>query len=212
MILGRTVRAVQGDALSPIRSTRLTKIFVTGDVLCFLVQGGGGGILAGADNDKTQANLGKYVILIGLALQIVLFGLFVVVAVVFHSRLRKQPTEVSKRPEIQWLAMLRVLYGVSVLIMVRNLFRVIEYALGRDGYLLSNEWPLYVFDASLMTFVMAALLWWFPTLIRPKEVYGMDELEARPVVGAAGSPAYRDLATQSPSPSASPSWLSRLKK
>ncbi|KAK5043550.1 hypothetical protein LTR84_011410 [Exophiala bonariae] len=197
MILGRTVRAIQGDALSPIRPTRLTKIFVAGDVLCFFVQGGGGGILSSADNDKTKANLGKYVILAGLALQIVLFGLFIIVALIFHSRIRKQPTPKSTRPEIQWQTMLHVLYGVSLLIMVRNLFRVVEYGLGRDGYLLSHEWPLYVFDAALMSLVMAALLWWFPTMIRPKEVYGMDDLEPRPTVN--GSPGYQ----QSPSPASS---------
>ena len=75
-----------------------------------------------------------------------LFSLFVFVAYIFHSRTRKQPTEASHRPEIQWEAMLFVLYGVSGLIMLRNIFRVVETAGGRDGYLLSHEWPLYFFD------------------------------------------------------------------
>lgn len=198
MILGRTIRAVQGDSLSLIRPTRLTKIFVAGDVLCFSVQGAGGGILSGADNDKAKSDLGKYIILTGLVLQILLFGLFVIIALIFHSRLRKNPTKNSHNSAIHWATMLHVLYGVSLLIMVRNIFRVIEYAGGREGYLLSHEWPLYVFDAVLMAHVMGILLWWFPTLIRPREVYSLDNLETQSVVDGNGDQQCRSLSTQSP--------------
>lgn len=182
MILGRTVRAVHAESISPIRPSRLTKIFVAGDITCFLVQAAGGGITA-SSSDASKEDLGKAVILAGLALQITLFGLFVAVAFVFHTRLRKQPTEMSQHPEIRWLTMLNVLYCVSAFIMIRNLFRIIEYAGGRDGYLLSNEWPLYVFDTALMAGSMALLLRYFPTLIRPKILsqMQMDTLECQPL-------------------------------
>ena len=41
MILGRIIRLTDGDSRSLIRATRLTKIFVLGDVLSFLIQSGG---------------------------------------------------------------------------------------------------------------------------------------------------------------------------
>jgi hypothetical protein len=41
MILGRIIRLTGGENHSPIRPTRLTKIFVLGDVLSFFVQSGG---------------------------------------------------------------------------------------------------------------------------------------------------------------------------
>lgn len=41
MILGRIIRLVEGDSNSLIRASRLTKIFVCGDVVSFLVQSGG---------------------------------------------------------------------------------------------------------------------------------------------------------------------------
>lgn len=41
MILGRIIRLVDGDSRSLIRATRLTKIFVLGDVLSFFIQSGG---------------------------------------------------------------------------------------------------------------------------------------------------------------------------
>lgn len=41
MILGRIIRVTDGDSKSLIRASRLTKIFVLGDVLAFLIQSGG---------------------------------------------------------------------------------------------------------------------------------------------------------------------------
>jgi hypothetical protein len=41
MELGRIVALVQGEAYSPIRKKWLTKIFVCGDVLSFMVQSAG---------------------------------------------------------------------------------------------------------------------------------------------------------------------------
>lgn len=41
MILGRIIRLLDGDSRSLIRATRLTKIFVLGDVLAFFIQSGG---------------------------------------------------------------------------------------------------------------------------------------------------------------------------
>lgn len=49
-----------------------------------------------------------------------------------------------------------VLYGTSVLIMIRSVFRVAEYVMGSDGPLLATEAYLYVFDAALMLLVAAA--------------------------------------------------------
>lgn len=41
MVLGRLILYTNGESMAPIRATRLTKIFVGGDVLSFLVQAGG---------------------------------------------------------------------------------------------------------------------------------------------------------------------------
>jgi hypothetical protein len=41
MVLGRLIRRIDGDSRSLIKSTKLTKIFVVGDILAFLIQSGG---------------------------------------------------------------------------------------------------------------------------------------------------------------------------
>jgi len=57
------------------------------------------------------------------------------------------------------------IYVVSVLIFVRSVFRVIEYAMGNAGYLLRYEIFLYIFDALLMAAVMIIL-----NVIHPGEI------------------------------------------
>ena len=75
MVLGRIIIATHAQNLSVVRVRWQTMLFVSGDVLSFLVQCIGGGILAsGDDKDKSKRDLGKAVILTGIWIQIVFFG------------------------------------------------------------------------------------------------------------------------------------------
>ncbi|KAF2794167.1 RTA1-domain-containing protein [Melanomma pulvis-pyrius CBS 109.77] len=160
MFLGRLIGVTNGQQYSFIRITWLTKIFVGGDVLCFFIQVVGGGLQASAD-DADGNKLGQDIILCGLALQIVIFCVFLASAVVFHVRIRKRPTARSRETEFPWERFLNMLYVVSVLITLRNIFRAAEYALGKEAYLLSVEWPVYVFDALPMGAVLAISAKWY---------------------------------------------------
>lgn len=157
MTLGRIINSVNGAHLSIIRPTWLTKIFVGGDVLSFVVQSGGGGMMAGGNPDRVK--LGENMILSGLGIQVVMFGLFWLTAVLFQLKIRKNPTTESYTIDARWEQYLAMLYMVSAMIMIRSIFRVAEYAMGSDGYLLRHEWTLYVFDAVLM-FAVTVLFYW----------------------------------------------------
>jgi hypothetical protein len=175
MTLGRIIRSVHGDCLSLIRPTRLTKIFVWGDFITLNIQGNGAGLTA---NDKHQ-KIGEAIVITGLFFQIVLFGFFIVAVVVFHKRMRecmprKGPS--ATHTAAPWRRGLNMLYACSVLIMVRSIFRVVEYIQGLDGYLLSNEWPLYVFDAVLMLAVQVIFYVWSPEpFLNPPPEMGCGE-------------------------------------
>ena len=123
-----------------------------------------------ASHDPDKVKMGQNIILGGLFLQIIIFGLFVLVSMIFHIRLRKQPTQASYAGDVKWQKMLWVLYAVSAIIMVRNIFRVVEYIGGHNGPLLKVEWPIYVFDALLMAATMAVWFVGYPTLIRPGKI------------------------------------------
>jgi hypothetical protein len=208
IILGRIILLTDGERHSLIRQKWLTKIFVAGDVLSFLVQSGGGGVQA--MQTLTSMHAGEKMIIAGLFLQLAFFGFFVMVAGLFHWRLvRANPsgsfrthasddletsgvtskTAVLSEPthasfsqqrlninDLPWKRHLYALYGSSALILVRSLFRVIEYLQGNSGYLLRHEVFLYVFDAILMLGVMVLFNW-----IHPSEV--TDAYEKRKAGG-----------------------------
>jgi len=150
MILGRIITRIEAEHHSMIRPNWLTKIFVAGDVLSFLMQSAGGGIMAKQDRDS--AKLGQRIILGGLFVQILFFGFFMAVAIVFHLRLRKNPTQASG-VDTKWRTLLIALYVASTLILMRSGFRVIEYLQGKEGFLMSKEVWLYIFDGVLMVSV-----------------------------------------------------------
>ncbi|KAI1843413.1 hypothetical protein JX266_010410 [Neoarthrinium moseri] len=156
MILGRTIRALHAEHHSIIRIQWLTKLFVIGDVVSFFAQGGGGGIQAAGTLELYE--LGEKIILVGLFVQIVMFGIFIVCAVVFHRRIVLRPTTESREGTIQWKSHMWALYCVSCLVMVRSAFRVVEYAQGNAGYLVRREYFLYLFDAALMLVTMGTFL------------------------------------------------------
>lgn len=49
------------------------------------------------------------------------------------------------------------IYFTSACILVRNIFRIFEYAQGNEGFIAKHEVIIYAFDGSLMLLVMVAL-------------------------------------------------------
>jgi hypothetical protein len=167
MTLGRIIRRVGGEHLSVVRPSRLTKTFVWGDILSFAVQG----------NSTPLSILGypqwaKVLVIFGLAIQLVSFAIFWITAVIFAKRIRHSPTPNSIDPRLPWKKALHMLYAVSGLIMVRSIFRIIEYVLGNSGYPLSHEWTLYIFDTVPMAIVMLIFFIWYPSDIQPRTDLG----------------------------------------
>ncbi|KAH7156035.1 RTA1 like protein-domain-containing protein [Dactylonectria macrodidyma] len=166
MILGRIILVVDGESCSPIRRTWLTKLFVLGDVLSFLLQGAGGGMMAAGTLEALHN--GERIVIIGLVIQIVFFSLFAVTAAVFHMRFSGALSTKALASDIPWQKYLVILFIAAGLIMVRSVFRLIEYAQGNAGYLISHEAYLYLFDGVLMFLTMALFAWEHPSQLNAK--------------------------------------------
>ncbi|KAF6825716.1 RTA1 domain protein [Colletotrichum musicola] len=165
MILGRIILLTDGESHALIRRKWLTKIFVTGDVISLLLQSGGGGMMAGAGPTNNFMEIGEKTIIVGLFVQLIVFGFFIVTAALFHRRMALMPTAKSHQPEIRWKKYLLTLYVTSVLIWVRSMFRVIEYLEGNKGHLMTTEVYIFIFDATLMFLVMVWMNWFHPSEI-----------------------------------------------
>ena len=167
MFLGRIIFAVGGEKHCLVPARYLTKIFVCGDVACFFIQSAGGGTLSNAKT-ASKVQLGEDIVLAGLVLQIVIFGLFVAVATNFHVRMHRNTTAGSLT-SLRWQRLLPTLYVASLLITIRNVVRAIEYGMGSDGYFLMHEWVAFVFDGAAMVLVLIVCLAWYYSAIRSKE-------------------------------------------
>jgi hypothetical protein len=180
MVLGRIIRAVRGEQYSLIRINWLTKVFVTGDVLSFVVQGGASGMMV----QSSLAELGNKIVVGGLLIQVIMFGFFLITAIVFQVRMRRHPRGLSTSVDIPWKSHLRTLHVVGLLIMIRSVFRVAEFVMGNDGYLLKHEWTLYVFDAVLMWIVMVVFACDYPgdinTSLQSLENVGLCDIYPKP--------------------------------
>ncbi|KAK9461514.1 RTA1 like protein-domain-containing protein [Lipomyces oligophaga] len=115
MFLGRIISRIHGESRTVVPRKWLTRIFVTSDVICFFIQGAGAGLLARSDSASQTQNYQK-IILAGLVLQIIFFAFFVVVALIFHYRMRN--VAYSVEGGIHWQKLLISLYLVSALIIL----------------------------------------------------------------------------------------------
>lgn len=160
MTFGRLVRKLGAQEYSILPARWLTKAFVLGDVLSFVLQGGAAGMLI----VQSLAKIGKAMVILGLVIQVLSFGLFIVTAVIFHRRLGVVAFRVAN--DIDWIGIMMMLYTTSALVMIRSIYRLVEYSQGMDGYLMSNEWPAYVFDAVPMFTVTIIFFFKFPSQLQ----------------------------------------------
>lgn len=124
-------------------------------------------MLASADSKKSR-DLGQAIIITGLAIQIIFFTFFVVITITFDARIRCEPTKASLAMTSPRM-LLKVLYGSSALILVRSVFRVVEYIMGEDGELMAKEVYIYVFDTTLMLLVSISFNIFHPSAIINKK-------------------------------------------
>lgn len=134
---------IDGEAALLVRRSWLTKVFVGGDVLSFLLQAGGAGLLS--SRDVGMQDTGEKIVVGGLFVQIVFFGTFVLAGVLFQVRMSRRASGLAR--ERPWRKHMLGLYAVSVLIFVRSIVRVVEFLQGYDGYLMVHQVFIYVFDA-----------------------------------------------------------------
>jgi hypothetical protein len=164
MCLARIVRGTGGEKYALLRSALLTKLFVAGDATGLLIQGVGAGYMSAGTLDDFYG--GSNVIIAGLAVLVTSFSLFIIVALRFDIRMRHSPISESLSIKLNWKRDLMVLYGGSMMIFTRSVFRLIEYAEGDSGWLIRHEWTFYVFDSMLMFSVMVLFHAFYPSPIK----------------------------------------------
>ncbi|WZH42148.1 Rtm1-like protein [Fusarium acuminatum] len=149
LLISRLILAVLPPShhrILKIPGQRLTPIFVACDVIAFLIQGSGSGIASSDNWQGEMEKIGVKVLVAGLSFQLVAFSLFLCVFRRFHVLAGRMAVD---NAPTGWRKVVLAVYISSILIMVsiRCVFRVVEFAGGRDSYAFIHEWPFWVFES-----------------------------------------------------------------
>lgn len=162
----RIARVLDSENLV-INPRLLTKLFVLIDITCFATQVAGA-IVSGSE-DANEASQGKTIIIVGLVLQVIAFGFFAAWTAVFQMRMRKDdPPSMGPINKLIWQRYMYCLYSVSLLFIIRNITRIVEYNQGSDGEMLSSEAYLYVLDGCIMLAIVVIFFILHPGQLRRK--------------------------------------------
>lgn len=163
ILYGRLVHAV-GDHYSLIKPKLVAWIFVVSDILSFLIQVSGAGLLSSAGTDINRAKLGENILLGGLAVNLVSFAIFCLQIFYFDYRTRKSTLDFPSGGLRQkgWRQFLYVIYFSTCLVLIRQIYRIIEFAQGFTGYLAVHEIYFYIFDSIPILIAASIFIIYFP--------------------------------------------------
>ena len=147
VLIGRLMHAV-GDQYSWIKPKLVAWIFIICDAVSMLIQVTGAGLLASAGVNLEKAKTGENILLAGLAVNLASFAIFCLQLFYFDRRTRKLPPAfpVGSSYQKRWRLFLYMICLSSFFVLVRQIYRVIEFAQGFNGYLAVHEVYFYVFD------------------------------------------------------------------
>ncbi|KAI5475068.1 homoserine o-acetyltransferase [Pseudohyphozyma bogoriensis] len=158
-----------GEKYSVIRSKWVTKIFVSFDVTSFVFQAAGGVLLEGTPS-TSQIHTGRAVLIIGFVIQVISISVFVVFAYLYQRRARPAP---APKPVPDWVKVLRTLYAGIIIILVRSIFRTLEFGTqssytSRGPFVDNEAWP-YSLEATPMVLVCYLYALYHPARLMPSD-------------------------------------------
>ncbi|KAH9977062.1 RTA1-like protein [Lactifluus volemus] len=178
ILLGRIMRRL-GPQYSRLTPRRYTIIFICCDIIALLIQGMGGSIVSGANASasksgpssklQVQLKLGSDIALGGIIFQLVAIAAYCAFAAEFLIRyaqdrpIRYVPGEAYRGTvDIRLRCMLYAMFVTTVFIIIRTIYRTVEFVDGWDGKVYSTQWLFIVFDGVMITLAM-----WTLNIIHP---------------------------------------------
>ncbi|KAI0735122.1 RTA1 like protein [Earliella scabrosa] len=149
-----------GAQYSRLSPSMYSKIFLTADIISLLVQGSGGGLAASSTEDPDQVRLGSNITLGGLIVQIISMSIFCCFMAEYAWRryndrpFRKVAFDENAEQGIFDRHMKLLIAGIclsTMVIYIRCVYRVIEFADGFSGSIAHNEVLFNVFDGAMVT-------------------------------------------------------------
>jgi len=179
ILLGRIIRRL-GPQYSRLTPRRYAIIFLSCDIISLLVQAMGGGIASSSQKSHTQAKLGTDIALGGTVFQLVAITVYCSLAAEFITRyIWDRPMRSTHVPggafrgivDIRLKRMLYAMCVMTVFILIRTVYRTIEFLDGWNGKIISTQWLFNVFDATMITLAMLTLNVFHPGVLMRESWY-----------------------------------------
>ncbi|KAJ1734407.1 hypothetical protein H4217_003473 [Coemansia sp. RSA 1939] len=131
-----------------LRPRFVSWFYFSSDLFSIAMQGAGGGMLTSWDT----RDAGNSIVLVGLSVQLFFFACFTVTAVyvwrspdyvVYQGPRDRSPAAAKRKVMICILV-------TTVLLYLRSIYRIAEFADGYGGKIYSSEWAFYVFDTIIV--------------------------------------------------------------
>ncbi|KAL4935668.1 hypothetical protein BDV06DRAFT_234117 [Aspergillus oleicola] len=167
----------------------ITPVFVGFDIIALLLQLVGAVMITSGNgnsqDDIDTFNRGRDLALGGVIVQIIAFGIFTIAAIRFNftSKAFVKPASheplhmhgegdstvsLQEKPKNEnWQHLLRAVNFATIMILIRSIYRMVEFTEGQTGYVNTHEWTFYVFDSVPIFPCVALFVWWHPSLFLP---------------------------------------------
>jgi hypothetical protein len=153
LLVGRLIRLV-GREYSIVNPKFVEYGFIVSDILSIGVQSAGAGLITSGNfkNIKTGSN----VLIGGLGINLLSFCFFAVITLHLHVSIYRRKPDFTRQE--RWLTMFYALYLSMILLIVRSIYRIVEFSTGFRGYLAIHELYFYVFECLLIIFAFGLFL------------------------------------------------------
>lgn len=167
--------------VSPLPPRLYTRVFVTCDITSFLIQAAGAGLIV--SSTPSTASLGKDILMAGLAFGLASFCTFILLTIWMTLSVHRHNSSSNTRGEVRatttkqgevqgtvgWTKIMIPIFIGELCILIRTIYRLVEFAGGYHGHIYTTEWYLYVFDALFMLITVSIWIPFFPAK------FGLDQ-------------------------------------
>ena len=134
------------DATGIFIPTRIAKFFFISDIVAFFIQASAAAFLTSSSSSTVKT--GQSIVEVGLAWGLAFIALFFFVTLYVYL----SPTyETRAHPDLHSIRRMYISLTVTItLLLVRSIYRMVEYVTGNTGYVGEHEWTFGVFDTLMM--------------------------------------------------------------
>jgi hypothetical protein len=151
VVFGLIIHIV-GQQYSVIPPKWYTIIFVICDLISLIVQAVGGGQAAVAARTNSDTTGGTHIMVAGICFQMLTMTVYVVLVIIYISRLTKEKVQLSRNMKI----FLTGMGIVTLMIFIRCIYRTVELLAGWTGYIITHEVYFACLDGLPMIIALVA--------------------------------------------------------